>query len=626
MTSVRLAFVDPVHAGPGPVTLRFGGSDAPAPGVEVPAALSAVLPAVIVAQVSASATAHVAVVASAAAALPAAPVSLQMSATAQQDLALPDAIAVDTAVRHAHGRAVSIARTVEQQHMRSGGRAAHCPQRHGARRSMAVRCQSTHMLTVQRATRSKHAHGLPIGRSVATAAAHMLPAQRAARAATAHGLPVVHQVATAAAHMLQLHGAARAPAAHGLALSIAAAARIGHGTLVAPGWRLVWAHAIPPAPGMWHPGRPLPPAPGVDPTRAVLRFSNQTWERDILRFGVYIGERGRIPIREYYIVMNEFSLRLADNTLIEVGSFSAQLSADAWGWSWSAAAHGDVLSLVDRDDPDDVVGLMAAINGNAIALTVGGIDEQHVFARHELRLSGSCPADALSAPHAAEITRRNAAGLTARQLLDDALTHNGVPIGWDVDWQIVDWFVTAGAWSHQGTPMAAAIRIAEAGGAYVQAHDTWPTLIVLPRYPLPPWLWHTLTPDVVVPAEVARVVSLTRVDRARYNGVYISGTRTDRYRRAGTAADRLAPMIVDPLATAPEMTRQRGRAAISDTGRQWHVGIQLPVLPETGIIRPGKIVDYTDGSRVRRGISRAVQIDVNWPRIYQTVTIETHAE
>ncbi|MCK7569165.1 hypothetical protein MLD24_21265, partial [Marinobacter xestospongiae] len=76
---------------------------------------------------------------------------------------------------------------------------------------------------------------------------------------------------------------------------------------------------------------------------------------------------------------------------------------------------------------------------------------------------------------------------------DDALTTNGVPLGWSLDWQIEDWLVPAGLWSHSGTWISAATRIAEAGGAYVQAHDTNQVLRILPRYPTLPWHWATTT-------------------------------------------------------------------------------------------------------------------------------------
>ena len=49
-------------------------------------------------------------------------------------------------------------------------------------------------------------------------------------------------------------------------------------------------------------------------------------------------------------------------------------------------------------------------------------------------------------------------------------------------------------------------------------------------------------------------------------------------------------------------TRQRGIAVLADTGHQIEVSLRLPVLAETGIIRPGAFVEYQDGSVTRLGI------------------------
>ena len=48
----------------------------------------------------------------------------------------------------------------------------------------------------------------------------------------------------------------------------------------------------------------------------------------------------------------------------------------------------------------------------------------------------------------------------------------------------------------------------------------------------------------------------------------------------------------------------------------------MPVLPETGIIVPGKYVKYNDGSTDRLGITRAVSVDWSWPTLTQTVELE----
>ena len=122
-----------------------------------------------------------------------------------------------------------------------------------------------------------------------------------------------------------------------------------------------------------------------------------------------------------------------------------------------------------------------------------------------IQISGRSPSAWLSAPFAPATARTSENPYTAQQLAAEALTINGVPMGWALDWRIPDWLVPAGAWSHLGTPMEAVLRIAEAGGGYIQAAAATQTLRALPHYPAAPWLWASLTPDLILPDDVVEV-------------------------------------------------------------------------------------------------------------------------
>ncbi|KAI5912319.1 hypothetical protein PA01_12865 [Azoarcus sp. PA01] len=335
-----------------------------------------------------------------------------------------------------------------------------------------------------------------------------------------------------------------------------------------------------------------------------------------------------IPIQECYVVINSFSLVRADTgEPVDVQDFNASLDTDSWGWGWSASLHADLMPLVRSPALGDHVELVATLNGTPLRLVVERIARDRRFGEAWLKVSGRGRAAWLADPHSPVATRYNTEARTAQQLLSDALTVNNVPIGWALDWRVTDWLVPAGSWSHTGTYIDAATRIAESAGAYVQAHNTDQTLIILPRYPVAPWNWPGETPDIDLPEDVCEVEGIEWQDKPDYNAVWISGAaagRRDRIRRAGTAADRSAPTIVDPLATAPEMTLQRGRAALGDTGRQAHITLRLPVLPETGIIQPGKLVRYTESGTPRIGLTRGVQLEQRFPELWQTIRLETH--
>jgi hypothetical protein len=152
---------------------------------------------------------------------------------------------------------------------------------------------------------------------------------------------------------------------------------------------------------------------------------------------------------------------------------------------------------------------------------------------------------------------------------------------------------------------------------------------VLLRYPLAPWAWNTATPDYEIPSAVMTRESIEWVDKPEYNRVFVSGTGQGilaQVTRDGTAGDLVAPMVTDPLITASDAGRQRGIAVLSDTGRQATVRLSLPVLPETGVITPGKFVRYVDGATTRLGLVRAVGVESSGSsaNLRQSITLETH--
>jgi hypothetical protein len=138
-----------------------------------------------------------------------------------------------------------------------------------------------------------------------------------------------------------------------------------------------------------------------------------------------------------------------------------------------------------------------------------------------------------------------------------------------------------------------------------------------------------VTPDYELPAAVMTRESVEWQNKPEYNRVWVSGQQDGvlgQITRMGTAGDLLAPMITDPLITHLDAARQRGLAVLSDTGRQALINLSLPVLPETGVIPPGKFVRYTDAGVSRVGLSRSVQVQTSGSAssLRQTVLLETH--
>lgn len=343
------------------------------------------------------------------------------------------------------------------------------------------------------------------------------------------------------------------------------------------------------------------------------------------------GETIVVPVKEVYLTINSAVLIRMDNGhLIPTTAMSMSLDVDSWTWSFAASVPGSALDQVKPDSNGNLVIVQATINGTAYRFAVEKITRDRAFNSSQLRVNGRGIAAELDAPYAPQMSFGNTQPRNARQLLDDILLFNNVPIGWDVGlFEPTDWAVPAGVFNHVGSYVSAMNAVVGAAGAYLQPHNTARTMDVRLRYPKPAWEWDTITPQFELPAAVTTQEGFEWTDKPKYNRVFVSGQEhgvLGQYTRSGTAGDMVAPSVVDPLITHADAARQRGRAIISDTGRIATVTLRLPVLAETGIIKPGNFVHYKEGGNTHIGLTRGVSVAVGLPTIYQTLTVETHVE
>lgn len=401
-----------------------------------------------------------------------------------------------------------------------------------------------------------------------------------------------------------------------------------------------WQDAMRPPAGL---SRPLVPiVPPVDPcydpaTLGRLEFTEAWVNNGRL---VFVCKRStdpelpggliEIPVRSVYMTINSFSLKRLDNDYpIMATSMSLSLDVDSWTWTCSFSVNGSALPTVARNSNGDPVVARATINGTPIDFLLEQISRDRSFGSSQLRVQGRGLSAQLDDPYAPVLTFGNpSSARTARQLLDDILTINGVSNGWGISvFEPTDWFVPAGVFAHQGSYISAMNQVAGSVGAYLQPQDTGQNMDVRMRYPTPSWEWSGATPDIVLPSAVTSQEGIDWVNKPDYNQVFVVGQENGvlgRYTRAGTAGEILAPGVVDPLITHVDAVRQRGRTILSQTGTMANVTLRLPVLAETGIIRPGKMVRYTDEGVTRIGMTRSVGVDVAMPTIYQTIEVETY--
>ncbi|WP_147476795.1 hypothetical protein [Vandammella animalimorsus] len=489
------------------------------------------------------------------------------------------------------------------------------------------------------AGRMQDAQGLQWGGQYRWQQAQALRLQRSSRAQQAHSARQQWRWAFETALLLHALLAGRAQQALPLALAHAGGARLAL-LLHSPPWAGRWQLAMPAPPALRHPddGSAQPQPQGCYTPSAQLVFCRPSGGAELLfECGAGACSNGPspetvvVPVRRVYIVHNSITLtRIEGGVELHPLTFEASLDVDSWTWSWSATLHHSMGHYLGRQADGEAPVVEAVINGQALRLRIEsrGLDER--FNPSRWRISGRGINAILSAPHAPTMAFSFRDQLSAQQIAQQVLTLNGVPIGWDVDWQLPDWQVPGGSWVYGGSYMDAINELARAVGGYVQPHATLPQLRLLPRYPTRPWQWDSVTPDYELPAGMAELRATEFVERPHYNRIWVGGEAagvSGFITRGGSAGDQVAPQALHPLITDSQAQLARGIAELSNTGAQEHVTLSLQVLPQTGLILPGKFVRHTFPAGANRqvfGIVRRTSIHYDAPKLRQSITLEAH--
>ena len=336
-----------------------------------------------------------------------------------------------------------------------------------------------------------------------------------------------------------------------------------------------------------------------------------------------------IPVQKVYLTMNEVRLfKVTGNVELPVIALSLNIDMDSWSWGFSATLPGDTLPLLWTGASNSPVSLEAKVNGQSYYLLAEKVSRSRSHGKTSISVSGRGHSAWLSSPYAPSMSFTSGEGVTAQHLMNDALKTNGVSIGWDIDWGILDWYVPGGVWSTTGSYIDAVTNIARSVGAYVSPHKTLQKLAIKARYPALPWTWASATPDIILPADVVSTESVQWSEKPSYDSVYVSGVSDGVLgfvKRAGTAGDMNAPMVTDALITHADAARMRGAAILADTGIVSTISLSLPVLALTGVIEPGKLIRYTEGARSTLGLTKSVSVSMTeQSKLSQTIELEVH--
>lgn len=401
------------------------------------------------------------------------------------------------------------------------------------------------------------------------------------------------------------------------------------------GFAVRYQEAVPLPPGISRrPGPPVDPEPPVD--RCYVPDPH-------LVFGAAAARNGRltfvceasctparfvIPVLPVYMQIHHLTAHLLPG-MEPVALTDVVIAADDDSYCWSLSAQGPE-HLLDQLAPAGALPqrLQIGIDGISFVFAVTGLARSRTFERRSVAVQGVSVTAMLGAPYMPRQTWLAEAPATAQQLALAALEFTGVGL----DWQIADWLLPAGAWSFQGTPLQAVLRLAESVNAVVRSHRTAEQLIVAPRYAHLPWEWGTAVPDVQMPAAVIVTDELRPDPRAEYNAVYVAGGSVGgvlgHVVRAGSGRDRLAPQIQDDLITHADAARMRGGWALAASGNKLQHTIGMPVLTggtNPGILNPGQLLEVADTDGTWRGLVRGVSVSASMPRVRQQLVVERTA-
>ena len=241
---------------------------------------------------------------------------------------------------------------------------------------------------------------------------------------------------------------------------------------LAKAWVSRYQEAMKPPIGFWTPPKP-PKPPEPDPCYtpelpAHLVFVDPWTGSPNLLFVCdrheppEPGETIVVPVKEVYLTINSAVLVRVDNGhFIPTTAMSMSLDVDSWTWSFSASIPGSALDQVKPAGDGTLVIVQATINGTAYRFAIEKITRDRTFNSSQLRVNGRGIAAELDGPYAPQMSFGNTQPRNARQLLDDILTYNNVPIGWDIGtFEPTDWAVPAGVFSHVGSYISALNAVA----------------------------------------------------------------------------------------------------------------------------------------------------------------------
>lgn len=299
------------------------------------------------------------------------------------------------------------------------------------------------------------------------------------------------------------------------------------------------------------------------------------------------------PRRRSYIMQPQLRCyRVSDNQEVNIISANWNISRSQWGATISlqCGSKGDKDLLFAGGIEQE---FKLVINGYEFYGLAESFNYSGEFGSNSYTVIGRSSVAALASPHAParSYTNNIAKGIAA--LVSDELTGTG----WSYDFGMTQYNVPAGAFSYVNkTPIEAIAQIAAAIGGMVFPDGATKTIHIRPQWPVTPWAMASAVPDVAVHDDVILALSSSPASTPLYNAVFVRGEQqgvSAKIRRTGTAGDKVAADVVDPLMVDNQALRQRGTAELANSGRKDSLQLTLPVMDLLPPLVPGQILGVT---------------------------------
>jgi hypothetical protein len=331
-----------------------------------------------------------------------------------------------------------------------------------------------------------------------------------------------------------------------------------------------------------------------------------------------------ILAQDSYLMHHSLSVTLLDLTPIAMESVTLALDASAFAWTFSG-------TLLDKNDVAKVqqvgvgapVQLIITINGYSWKVLVERVEHTRKFAEKSITLTGRSLSALLGSPYEQPTSATQSADLTVQQLAELHL-----PTDWTINWTAPTWIVPSGAYTYANqSPITALAQLASDCGAMIVPSRNSKVLDIMPRYPVLPWDFSLISPDVSVPEAVITDLVQRPVIPYQANGVYVHGSEIGGVvswcHLTGTDGARLAPTISNALMTDVIGTRALGSRLLA--GQYAQPALKSFTVPMDGTLVPllavGNLVSVTVDNVAINGIVNAVSLVASLSSVRQTIQI-----